>query len=125
MSYTDVLMMYAESLNELGYVAGGEAFTILNNVRQRAGLLPKSAADVPDQQSFRLWMEKERRAEFAFENLRWFDLVRTDRALDVMKGFLRNYGLENNVKSRDQYIYPIPQTVRNITPIIEQNPGYN
>jgi hypothetical protein len=125
LSYTDILMMYAECLNELGYSSGGEAFTILNDVRQRAGLAKKTAADVPDQQSFRLWMEQERRHEFCFENLRWFDLVRTDRALDVMKAFLGQYGLEANLKSRDQYLYPIPQTIIDVTPIIDQNPGYN
>ncbi len=125
LSYTDILMMYAECLNELGYSSGGEAFTILNDVRQRAGLAKKTAVDVPDQQSFRLWMEQERRHEFCFENLRWFDLVRTDRALDVMKAFLAQYGLEANLKSRDQYLYPIPQTIIDVTPIIDQNPGYN
>jgi hypothetical protein len=124
LSYTDVLMMYAESLNEIGYVSNGEAFQLLNNIRKRAGLAAKTAADVPDQASFRLWMEQERRAELCFENLRWFDLVRTDRALDVMKKFLTQYGLGANVKSRDQYLFPIPQSVRDVTPAIEQNPGY-
>lgn len=124
LSYTDVLMMYAEVLNEQGYQSSGEAFSILNDVRQRAGLEPKTAADVPDQEAFRRWIEAERRVEFAFENLRWFDLVRTDRALDVMKEFLSGYGLEANVKNKDQYIYPIPQAVLNITPQLGQNPGY-
>ena len=124
LSYTDVLMMYAECLNELGYSSGGEAFTILNNVRQRAGLTPKNATDIPDQQSFRLWMEQERRHELCFENLRWFDLVRTDRAYDVMKAFLAQYGMQANLKSRDQYLYPIPQTIIDVAPIIDQNPGY-
>jgi hypothetical protein len=124
LSYTDVLMMYAECLNEIGYQPNGEAFKILNDVRKRAGLPEKTAADVPNQASYRLWMEAERRSEFCFENLRWFDLVRTDRALDVMKTFLGKYGLANNIKSRDQYLYPIPQSVRDNTPNIEQNPGY-
>ena len=124
LSYTDVLMMYAECLNELAYSASGEAFEILNKVRVRAGLTPKTQQDVPDQQSYRRWMEQERRAEFCFENLRWFDLVRTDRALDVMKGFLGQYGLEANISSRNQYVYPIPQAVRDITPGIGQNQGY-
>lgn len=124
LSYTDVLMMYAEVLNEQGYQAGGEAFSILNDVRQRAGLAAKTAADVPNQAAFRRWLEHERRVEFAFENLRWFDLVRTDRALDVMSDFLNGYGLGEHVQSRDQYIYPIPQAVLNITPQLGQNPGY-
>lgn len=124
LSYTDVRMMYAEVLNELGYQSSGEAFTILNDVRQRAGLEPKTGADVPNQETFRRWVAQERRVEFAFENLRWFDLVRTDRALDVMGDFLSEYGLGANVKSRDQYIYPIPQAVLNMTPHLGQNDGY-
>ncbi len=124
LSYTDVLMMYAECLNEIAYNADGEAFKILNDVRKRAGLTAKTATDVPDQASYRLWMEKERRSEFCFENLRWFDLVRTDRALEVMGKFLNGYNLASNLKSRDQYLYPIPQSVRDVTPLITQNPGY-
>src|SRR5690606_15286493 len=124
LSYTDVLMMYAESLNEIGYQADGEAFSILNDVRKRAGLKPKDATEIPTQEAFRRWMEAERRVEFAFENLRWFDLVRTDRALEVMSDFLSEYGLDGNVKSKDQYIYPIPQAVLNMTPHLGQNPGY-
>lgn len=122
--YTDVMMMYAEALNELGYAPDGEAFDIINQVRTRAGLLPKTSTDVPNQQAFRLWIEEERRHEFAFENLRWHDLVRTDRALDVMKSFLSNYGLQNNVKSKDQYIYPIPLREMEVNPMLSQNPGY-
>lgn len=124
LSYTDVLMMYAECLNEIGYSNGGEAFEILNDIRTRAGLSAKTAADVPDQQAFRLWLEEERRKELCFENVRWFDLVRTDRAFDVMKAFLGGYGLEGNLKSKDQYLYPVPQRVLDITPVISQNPGY-
>jgi hypothetical protein len=122
--YTDVLMMYAECLNEIAYSANGEAFSILNQVRNRAGLLPKTASDIPNQQSYRLWMEQERRHEFCFENLRWFDLVRTDRAMDVMKPFLAQYDMDNNLKSRDQYVYPIPQKVIQQNNNIEQNLGY-
>ncbi len=124
LSYTDVLMMYAEALNELGYSPDGEAFRILNQVRERAGLAPKTVTDVPSQQAYRLWMENERRYELCFENIRWFDLVRTDRALDVMKAFLGKYGMSANIRNRDQYLYPIPQPVRDVTPHIEQNPGY-
>lgn len=122
--YTDVMMMYAECLNEESYVADGEAFGIMNQVRTRAGLTPKTSADIPDQQSFRLWMEQERRIEFCFENIRWFDLVRTDRAYDVMRAFLTPYGLSDNM-TRDRYLYPIPRRVINENPNITQNPGYN
>ena len=45
--YADVLLMYAEALNELGFAANGEAFLYLNQVRKRAGL-PLYGEAVPD-----------------------------------------------------------------------------
>lgn len=122
--YADVLMMYAECLNELGYEPGGKAMEILNKIRTRAGLPSKTAGDIPDQQAFRVAMQKERRHEFAFENQRWNDLVRTDMALDVMKGFLNGFGMADNLKSKDQYIYPIPLQVLQVNPSMTQNPHY-
>lgn len=113
--YTDILMLYAESLNELEG-PNGEALEILNKVRNRAGLLPKSSTD---KETYRLWMEQERRSEFCFENQRWFDLVRTDRALEVMQEFLSQQegGFEANFTDRDKYYFPIPQSVTDLTGI--------
>lgn len=122
--YGDVLMMYAECLNELGYEADGQALQILNKIRTRAGLSPKKPSDIPNQESFRTAMQHERRHEFAFENLRWNDLVRTDEALDVMQSFLNGYGMAKNLKNRDQYLYPIPLQVLEVNPSMSQNPGY-
>ena len=88
--YADVLLMLAEALNEKGYVADGEAFGLLNQVRQRAGLPVKTSANVvdslklPDQASFRSAIFKERRVELAFENHRWYDLLRTGNAVAIM-----------------------------------------
>jgi starch-binding outer membrane protein, SusD/RagB family len=87
--YSDVLLMYAECLNEAGF-PNAQAFTLLNQVRTRAGLPNKTegnvlpALAVNDQAAFRLAIEQERRVEFAGECHRWFDLVRTDRAVTVM-----------------------------------------
>jgi hypothetical protein len=124
LGYTDILLMHAECLNEIGYVANGEALKTLNRVRERAGLKARTSAEIPDQNSFRLAMEIERRHEFCFENLRWFDLVRTNRALEVKRKFLSAYNLEGNMKSENQYFYPIPQRVINVSPVITQNAGY-
>lgn len=121
--YADVLLMYAEALNEQGYVADGPAFTYLNQIRNRAGLPSKTsnnvdvALRVADQAAFRLAVEQERRVELAFEGHRWFDLVRTGRALTVMasKGMQLHHVL-----------FPIPQTQIDINPsLIKQNEGYN
>lgn len=121
--YADVLLMYAEALNELGYVADGPAFTYLNQIRTRAGLPIKTsnnanlALRVADQAAFRLAIEQERFVELAFEGHRWFDLVRTDRALTL----LSSKGMEAH-----EALFPIPQTQIDINKAkITQNPGYN
>lgn len=123
--YADVLLMYAEALNEVGYASGGDAFTYLNKIRTRAGLSVLTATQVPDQQSFRLAMEHERRVEFAFENLRWYDLVRTGRAIAVLNAKSTILNLVNPV-TQNNLVFPIPQSQIDITQgKITQNTGSN
>lgn len=90
--YSEVLLFLAESLAEQGK---GEATTYLNMVRERAGLTDFSGSNLLDA------IYKERRVELAFENKRWFDLVRTGRALEEIKA----YG--ERIKADPQaYYYP-------------------
>jgi len=85
----------------------------INAIRHRAGLGDTPAADYS---SLLLAVENERQHEFAFEGQRWFDLVRTDRAIQVLP----------NVTSKNQYLFPIPQAElqANTNPGMYQNPGY-
>ena len=56
------------------------------------------------------------RIELAFEGHRWFDLVRTNRALAVMA----SKGMQSH-----HVVFPIPQTQIDINPgLIKQNPNY-
>lgn len=122
--YADVLLMYAEALNEVNYQADGEAFNYLNMIRTRAGLAKKTAADVPTQQAFRLAMEQERRVELAFEGHRWFDLVRTDRAITVLNSKKEQIRLVGDL-TPNNLVFPIPQSQIDINKDkIKQNPGY-
>jgi hypothetical protein len=82
--YADVYLMLAECLNEQGYAAGGDAFIYLNKVRFRAGVSDRTADNVPNQEAFRAAIAQERQVELAFENHRWFDLLRTGKAVEVM-----------------------------------------
>jgi hypothetical protein len=72
--------MLAEALNELGRT--GEAYAYVDQVRGRAGLAPLPAGLAQDQ--FRDAVQHEQRVELAFENKRWYQLLRTDRAVAVM-----------------------------------------
>lgn len=74
--YAEVLLLLAEALEEQG--KDGEAITLLNQVRTRAGL--GAATGNLGEAIF-----NERRVELAFENKRWFDLVRTGQAIDVIR----------------------------------------
>jgi hypothetical protein len=113
LQYTDVYMLYAEALYHTGKPA--EALDIINRVRERAGLIDLSMSNIDTDAKFVDVILRERRKEFCFENQRWFDLVRTDRALDIMKTFLTHYGFGANLISKDQYFYPIPQSETNVT----------
>jgi hypothetical protein len=115
----DVMLMYAEAVNETSGPTT-EAVGILNRIRARAGLPAVTPATTSD---FRLAMENERRHEFAWEGLYWFDLVRTNRFLTVLNPYLTT----NYQKSIDgtKYLYPVPQPEMNIKPgLYTQNNGY-
>jgi hypothetical protein len=121
--YADVLLMYAEALNEVGYNNAGEAFTYLNAVRTRAGATTFTDVNLPDQASFRVAVLQERRLELPLELHRWFDLIRTNTAIAA----LQNSGLTKITIQPFQFIYPIPQDEINImnNPAgFPQNPGY-
>ncbi len=114
--YADVLLMRAEALNELGY-PNAEAFILLNQVRARAGVPAKTLVDLPSQESFRDAIAKERRVELAFEGHRWFDLLRTGKAISILQG---KYPINTN-----RLLFPIPQNQIDRNPNLKQNPGYN
>lgn len=126
--YSDVLLMLAESLNEVN--RSGEALPHLNRVRRRAGLL--NDITTTDQAQLRDIIAKERRVELAFENHRWLDLVRTKKAVSVMNahgivmkatyGYLlpASYTVNDN-----KLIFAIPFSERQINTKLTQNQGYN
>lgn len=112
--YADVLLMYAEALNENGKIS--EAIAQLNAVRTRAGVPTYTVTNPED---IREKIYTERRLELSFEGHRWFDLLRTGRALDV----LAPLGMQSF-----RVLFPIPLSqmqVINDPAIFPQNPGYN
>nr|WP_199079990.1 RagB/SusD family nutrient uptake outer membrane protein [Pedobacter sp. ASV19] len=103
--YADVLLEIAECLNEQGFVANGEAFGLLNQIRRRAQLPDKTsgnaipALNVSSQAAFRQAIDQERKVELAFENHRWYDLVRSGTAVQVMNA----HGQREIAKAPAQY----------------------
>jgi len=106
MRYAEVLLMNAEAKAQLG----GDAATPLNEVRARVGLPPIANPTVED-----VW--NERRLELALENERFFDLVRTGKAAEV----LGPLGFQTG---RNE-LFPVPQNEITLTDgQLSQNPGY-
>lgn len=135
--WADVILMYSEVLNEMqGPTA--KVFSYLNQIRNRAGLPQKEAKDATTRQQFRRLIEMERRWEFAFENQRWFDLVRMSRAIEVLNNHFLTEANETGgtpdlfydsfgypIKMEPKYlVLPIPQKEIDVYPAISQNPGY-
>jgi tetratricopeptide (TPR) repeat protein len=121
--YADILLLQAEALNELGQTAS--AVPLVNQVRQRVGLAPISAANY-NQTSLRLYMRDERGRELAGEGQRWFDINRWG-LLDNQAGLNylinRDPDFTNFVLGKSKLL-PIPQTDIDLDPTIKQNPGY-
>jgi len=124
--YAETLLLLAEALNEEGRTAEAEPY--LNAVRARAGLSPLTGLS---QEEFRQAVWHEQRVELAFENKRWFQLLRTGRALDVMRAHgERMRQISERLARENAYqiepyrlLYPIPlrEVILNN---LEQNPGY-
>ncbi len=72
----------------------------------------------------RLAIENERRLELAFEGHRWFDLLRTGRAMEVMNAVTDGAGNKLYNVSEDDLLLPVPQTERDRNPNASQNDGY-
>jgi hypothetical protein len=111
--YADVLLLYAEALNENGKTA--QALPFINQVRTRAGLAGYSNL-AKDELREKIYLE--RRLELSFEGVRWFDLVRTGRAFDTLKSL----GMKEYMT-----VFAVPlgqiQLMNNRT-LFPQNPGY-
>jgi starch-binding outer membrane protein, SusD/RagB family len=111
--YSDVLLFYAEALNENGKAA--EARTELNKVRARAGLTGVPAGLSKD--SLKTLIFHERRVEFACEGQRFWDVVRQGRGAAV-------FGSMGFQANRNE-VFAIPQVEIDVCPSIIQNPNYH
>lgn len=139
----EMMLDYAEVLNETASAPSAEAYRLVNDVRARVGLSP--LADGMNQTQFREAVLKEKALELGFEEVRWFDLVRHNRASDFTKTLygLRSKGndlnnpteftfekitlaeryWQNNWDTR-WYLAPVPQNEINKKYGMTQNPGW-
>ena len=140
MRYADVLLMYAEAMNEQGKMSREVWNKTIRAIRERAGFDDEQALAYPSdlsQTQMRLLIRRERRCELALEGLRWFDIKRWRIGKECLDGyvlgarFLNNY--TENIRldlyifdnARD-YLWSVPQTQMDINPHLKpNNPGYS
>lgn len=140
--YADVLLMMAEAQGN-----SSSSISFINLVRQRGGLAALNPADISTVELFENALANERKLEFAFENQRWFDMLRFNTTLTTIKAeqTLKNHfavmyplhyisypsprltlaELQAKVTT-DKLLLPIPQREidNNTQLVITQNPGY-
>lgn len=122
----DVVLMYAEALNEEtnDITARTAALVQLKKIRDRAGLIDFGLPGAPTipltQVDVRTAIAKERRLELAFEGQRWFDLLRYNVVTPGAAQAAMGVAFNNNY-----YLFPIPDSeVKASFGVITQNPGY-
>ncbi|MDB5203416.1 MAG: RagB/SusD family nutrient uptake outer membrane protein [Ferruginibacter sp.] len=140
--YADILLMLAEAQ---GYSPA--SIDLINSVRPRAGLPLYTSSTITSVAQFEQALSNERRIEFAFENQRFFDLVRFNSTFTTItseqamkdhfsREYLSHYKLYvapaptlaelYSYTTRDHMLLPIPQREidTNTGLVIPQNPGY-
>ena len=115
--YADVLLMHVEAIMAGGAsTADPSAIESFQKVRDRAGLTDAVASITKEE------LLNERRVELAFENQRWFDLLRFDIGFSILEQFAADNGYGF---SATDLLLPFPQAEVNLSGgLLEQNPGY-
>ena len=124
MRYSDVLLMYAECLNETGDTQG--AYQYIQMVRDRVGL-PNLSTAKPGmtQAQMRDQIAHERFLEFALEGHRFDDIRRWGWLNDPAKlEWLKTRDAEFKTYTSGREYFPIPQLEMDNNPGTVQNSGY-
>jgi hypothetical protein len=116
----DIMLLRAEALTKKGGAQNiADALFLLNKIRTRAGLIPynteaEAIAAYGDLESAIL---HERSIELCFEGHRWFDLVRTGKAISTMKPL-------NGLSDEKNLVWPVSTTSLQKNPNLVQNEYY-
>ncbi|RTE53575.1 RagB/SusD family nutrient uptake outer membrane protein [Arenibacter aquaticus] len=132
--YAEILLVYVESLIELGDYNNPDVVIYLNKIRNRAGMPNVDETVYNTQEKLRELLRRERRVELAFEGQRYFDLRRWQIAEQQMEGTLEGaydpdnespIVVETRVYSSPKNDYlPIPQAEIDANENMKQNSGW-
>lgn len=134
--YSDVLLMYAEAINEVSGANASEAYDYVKQVRDRAGIKTLDKGEYASQESMRQLIRNERGRELCFEGLRKYDLIRWGLFVSEMKRYSRWQSDERwagnamaqrasvlGTNIQEKHIYqPIPATELGVNKLLKQNP---
>jgi len=139
--YADVLLLYAEALNEWKQGPTKEAYDAINKVRERAYGNNKYNLKNLSYEDFRKAIQDERAYELAFEGHRRMDLVRWDIYYKTVKetsNAITEWFFDDNMAKNKAYntagrytvfgkheLYPIPQRDMDLCEQFVQNPKWN
>ncbi len=145
MRYADILLMMAESINEIE--GPGRSYQYINQLRSRARRSNFDETNIPGdvygmtRDEFRFFVWDERKRELSFECHNFEDLVRTGTFMEKISStkkvnncnvyFLNPIEwieappslLADNVEEHHQ-LFPVPLSEINVNHVIDQNPGY-
>lgn len=136
--YADILLMYAEVMNEQNQMTEQVWDVTIRKIRERAGFTDPGALEWNtslSQSDLREIIRRERRCELAFEGTRLYDIRRWKVSEIVMNGAPTGARFQNNNTThivlptrqfnpaRD-YLWPIPGSERDINPKLGQNPNW-
>lgn len=135
--YSDVLLLYAEALNEWKGGPTADAYAAINKVRKRGyGGEGNYELSGLDQEGFRQAVRQERAFELAFEGHRKLDLIRwgiyyetiqqTNEALNAWweSNGTYNYVVAKHTVKGKHELLPIPQRELDLCTRFEQNPNW-
>jgi hypothetical protein len=125
----DVLLLRAEALNKTS-TNKAPVFTIVNRIRTLRKAKTLNPADYPTERDVEKAVLDERQMELFAEGKRWYDLVRTGRAIEVMDPLIRKRQgqLRINQTGFDdprKILWPISRDALNRNPLLIQNPPYS
>jgi starch-binding outer membrane protein, SusD/RagB family len=125
--YSDVVLMYAEALIEIGGTANLDlALTAINSVRKPHSGLPDLTYTTQD--DLRQKLRTERRRELAFEGKRYYDLIRWNIFIPAMKAHMaKEYAkptTDYDYINENRLLLPLPYIDLVANPNLKQNPGY-
>lgn len=120
--FADILLLYAEALNESGQTK--DAVEVVNRVRKRAGLAEITSSSMED---LRKKVLAERRVELNMEGKRWDDLARNGVLIETLTAHFKKYKVRQDGSGPEAHrkLFPIPFTEILFKPdVMTQNEGY-